>query len=841
MRCSIKSKIRFVAFLMTFCIMASVYGYSFSASAVKYEAESDNSSYLIIDEVVIEDEIRVLKESDLPETMSLSEAKNQGHILRKREVETGLTTAVFENEDGTETMYMFAEPIKYTDSNGKIKDKSTNLTVSGTDLITIDNDINVKFPQSVNQGVSLSKGEFQITMMPNHASTTARTFIQDAKSGKGNSVLYPNAFGKGMHLKYTATLSGVKEDIIIDSYTDKNEFSFIVNTNGLYPVKNKNGSCTFFDPSTDKAEAEIMQIYCFDSAGKFAGGDISITELKQYQKYLITVIPDIEFLTSETTVYPITIDPTYLFSAQHAIKDTVIYSGESDRNYGDYNYLTVGYLNSEYKIGEMLVKFPVFNSYLSNIPADNINSAVYTMYTASGGNMSTIKAYEIPTSWSVWNEETVTWNDIYPVMIIPAKMASATVPANGVAATSFDLTALAKRWRNGTSDPNDGLLLCNNSESNASYARDFLSSEYGSNVNSTYTPRLEVNYTPHHIMSITGVNSTHRKTISHASQYTTVNLDAKLVVNAVQQPVDEYLVYTIEDDGGLNASVGATTGIVSLNTPYYNKPFDHAEGTVTVKIAYENDDSVCAYTNIVFTCPENPSFGVTMNSQIYDVGGRYISVGFDDSDDIQFDDAGYGAGQLEELIYDHYPGESLVRHLNCDFEYNGSDLYNGEEFWLEYTNYDDGVNALPQRLFELMSSSKVVCIVTHGSSSGLKMSKNENENALLTKEQIQSLHDGYFSYCDLVVYLACASGSSIGSNSNLLNATVEKGAKAAVGFSTTVLMPMHMAHRPMMLFIWSFRLSDRCAFRAVPVSPPRITAKTSMIIPVGIRIPLFYR
>ena len=109
MRCSIKSKIRFVAFLMTFCIMASVYGYSFSASAVKYEAESDNSSYLIIDEVVIEDEIRVLKESDLPETMSLSEAKNQGHILRKREVETGLTTAVLENEDGNAVTFRFLE------------------------------------------------------------------------------------------------------------------------------------------------------------------------------------------------------------------------------------------------------------------------------------------------------------------------------------------------------------------------------------------------------------------------------------------------------------------------------------------------------------------------------------------------------------------------------------------------------------------------------------------------------------------------------------------------------------------------------------------------------------
>ena len=83
-----------------------------------------------------------------------------------------------------------------------------------------------------------------------------------------NKMTYSDVFGAGIDIQYTPTYSGFKEDIIIEEYTDKTEFTFVINTNGLYPVLNENGSVSFLDPTTDKVEAEMMQIVCYDANNK---------------------------------------------------------------------------------------------------------------------------------------------------------------------------------------------------------------------------------------------------------------------------------------------------------------------------------------------------------------------------------------------------------------------------------------------------------------------------------------------------------------------------------------------------------------------------------------------
>ena len=71
----------------------------------------------------------VLSEDDVPEVIDFAEAQEKGHVLRLRSKESDDNTVVFLNDDNTETMYLFAEPVKYTDEHGNIKDKSTALSL----------------------------------------------------------------------------------------------------------------------------------------------------------------------------------------------------------------------------------------------------------------------------------------------------------------------------------------------------------------------------------------------------------------------------------------------------------------------------------------------------------------------------------------------------------------------------------------------------------------------------------------------------------------------------------------------------------------------------------------
>ena len=65
---------------------------------------------------------------DTPEIVSAKDIENKGHVNRLWEQESNLNTIVFQNRDGTKTAYHYSDPVKYTDKNGKVKDKKNKLS-----------------------------------------------------------------------------------------------------------------------------------------------------------------------------------------------------------------------------------------------------------------------------------------------------------------------------------------------------------------------------------------------------------------------------------------------------------------------------------------------------------------------------------------------------------------------------------------------------------------------------------------------------------------------------------------------------------------------------------------
>ncbi len=99
----------------------------------------------------------VLSDNDIPECLTLEVSENNKFAARLYEKETALDTVLFANKDGSETVYIFNEDVKYIDESGKIADKSNKLYSniksrafsSDYSYVNKENDINTYFPKTL--------------------------------------------------------------------------------------------------------------------------------------------------------------------------------------------------------------------------------------------------------------------------------------------------------------------------------------------------------------------------------------------------------------------------------------------------------------------------------------------------------------------------------------------------------------------------------------------------------------------------------------------------------------------------------------------------------------------
>ena len=126
-------------------------------TAVTASVSADNS--VQVDEI--------LPVSDVPETINRDEAIANGHIARLRDEESDMYSAIFQNEDGSKTMYMFSSPIKYVAEDGSIRDKSTKLTYNQNNYFVKDNDVKLTFGVRSADVLTMQYREYSIALSPN--------------------------------------------------------------------------------------------------------------------------------------------------------------------------------------------------------------------------------------------------------------------------------------------------------------------------------------------------------------------------------------------------------------------------------------------------------------------------------------------------------------------------------------------------------------------------------------------------------------------------------------------------------------------------------------------------
>lgn len=289
-------------------------------------------------------------------------------------------------KDGSTTVYSFSEPITYTDENGELKCKDNSILAQtdhekkaqGYDYCNGNNDYRIHLSSDSAKGVFAEYRDIAFSFSP-ISSIHAPGYISNGEINgeEFEDFEYADLYGAGTLLKYFPQINGIKEEIFLDEKITDNVFRFSLKTSGCTPVLNEDGSISLVGNASGEEVQRFTAPFAYDSVHTEGIADGHYTEDCAYSlealsenNYVLTLTVSKDWLESESTVYPVTIDPTTATLSNHM--DLPIHSGRTDAGTHEDNN-AVG-TSSQYGTSRTLVYY----LYPSDIqPYAKINSAYY--------------------------------------------------------------------------------------------------------------------------------------------------------------------------------------------------------------------------------------------------------------------------------------------------------------------------------------------------------------------------------------------------------------------------------------------------------------------------------
>lgn len=494
----------------------------------------------------------VLADSDIPEALSRAQLEEHGAVQRLYDEEQGDNDFVFLNRDGTITRYDFSVPVKYKDETGKYRDKNNKIKDWNGEYGNTAGDVELRFPKQLNF-IKIKYNGHTVRIKP----------VTSASAGhlpamvQGSSVSYAGAFGEGTELRYTSTMSGIKEDIILQNSEQGNSFSFEVRTGGL-ELRQQNGVWGIYD-----GEEAVFGFGDLEVTDSFIGQDEATDDWDAHRtyaqaqvsalggdKYIFTITVPQEYLQAESTVYPVYVDPTFNVSRSY-IQDTYIAKGYTN-NYVNSSLVAVGYGTNAKNVRTLAKISDLFGGKTTH---GRVTAAYYSMYcTSDYSSTPTVDAYMINSSVS-WNPSAVTWqNSADMLMNAAAKISTLTV--KGAGRYNFDITSAYQAWQTGTA--NNGIMLRMTTEVSGKY-RQFASANVSDSSKLAY-------------VTVTYQDVALGITISPESAYMTVGEVKRIsaLAHSVNETItwssDNPSVATVDTNGNVTAHSAGDVAITATGT-----------------------------------------------------------------------------------------------------------------------------------------------------------------------------------------------------------------------------------------------------------------------------------
>ena len=419
----------------------------------------------------------ILADSKIADYVNTDEFFETKPMFRLTALET-LNSYVVQNADNTNTIYFMSENVKYVDAKGEIREKDVRLSATEKGFAVTDSDVKLLLPAKISDGISVNTGFGSITLTPRSRGDNVAKLDE-----KTNSVRYDGAFGNGTFLLYTPTLSGVKEDIVLEVNPESNSFEFILEADGL-TLYTEDGIYYLVSPENKDCRIRFDQIFIYDANGHFTSGKITISE-EGSGTFALTITAPREFLNDAETSYPVTIDPTINISTNTSsanIIDAPVFKLQANLNAGTWSYDSIGYTDSTYGLARTVVKLSglLNDSGYQSLTADRITNVTFRAKEATGNSSKTVKIHPI-TGTPSWTETSVTWNNYGSY--------DSTVNYGGTLTgdqwTYFNITNLVKAWKNGSYNGNGCFIFIMGGTENSS-SRALYSTEYSGTGNRPY-------------------------------------------------------------------------------------------------------------------------------------------------------------------------------------------------------------------------------------------------------------------------------------------------------------------------------------------------------------------
>ncbi len=390
----------------------------------------------------------------------------------------------FLNEDGSITAYIYNQDIHYLKGK-KYQEIDNTMVDNGVYYENKENEFHTIFGKNSNDLVNVWKDNYYLRM-----------YLKDKNELKlikdGEIINYKNIL-PDIDFKYKVIASKLKEAIILNCKESiPNSIDFFIETNLELELKENKKII-----AKDNAEVvfTIDSPYMFDSKGD-ENYCIDYQLEKTKDGYILKIVLDVEWLKSDSTYYPVTIDPTIINGTNENVYDTYISTKNPTFVANNLNFLKLGTINAN-DINRILLKFelPTIGTSYNIVNATAYLNAYENTLNIPTNIERVINVHAINCEW---DETSATWTNMHDkydshveTYFYPVRN-SLNGEEDGV--SEFDLTNLVKKWYAGKE--NYGVMLKWNNEN---YSSDSLSySAYSKSYdNENYTalrPYLTITY-----------------------------------------------------------------------------------------------------------------------------------------------------------------------------------------------------------------------------------------------------------------------------------------------------------------------------------------------------------
>lgn len=296
-------------------------------------------------------------------------------------------------------------------------------------------------------------------------------------------------------MRFYPQLNGVKDETVLNRNINQNSFSFELKTNNCTAKLNDDGTISIIN-NDDIVIQTFTAPFAYDS--EYVEGDLNSHYVdceyslidKDETSYIMTITVPNEWLTSDSTKYPVIIDPTT--SQLGNYRDAGIYNKSTSASicYGKEATCCFGRA-SEYGYGRVLNQFTMPSEIKKGAV---INSAYSWQRETTGRTTSTKVTPHMVTS--AWYEGEVTWKTrpTYNSVTGTTRTISSksTDDPDNKYWYKFNITNMVQKWADGT-NTNYGFCFESSEETDGNYNwRAFTSRQYSSSAMRPYTV---INYT----------------------------------------------------------------------------------------------------------------------------------------------------------------------------------------------------------------------------------------------------------------------------------------------------------------------------------------------------------